>query len=179
MDMTWPSSTAACSARATTRYQGTHTGATEMEPWYRVDICRYATSSQYRHRSAISAWTPKKIGEAWATFGGSHSCDGIFLHNQSNVSMMRHQPCRPPPRIHATTTHHVFIDHRPRLGPCPRDHPQWILATPCQIGGPSKMTFGTSNLLLFFLAEGCMIIKGVLDSTDPWLHNGLIIIKKS
>jgi len=42
-----------------------------------------------------------------------------------------------------------------------------------QIGGPSKMTFGTSNLLVFFLAEGYMIIKGVLDSTRPGLHNGL------
>jgi hypothetical protein len=45
--------------------------------------------------------------------------------------------------------------------------------------GPSKMTFGTSNLLVFFLAEGCMIIKGVLDSTRPGLHNGLRKIRKS
>jgi hypothetical protein len=43
------------------------------------------------------------------------------------------------------------------------------------IEGPSKMTFGTSNLLLFFLAEGYMTIKGVLDSTRPGLHNGLRI----
>ena len=41
------------------------------------------------------------------------------------------------------------------------------------IGGPSKMTFGTSNLLVFFVAEGYTIIKGVLDSTRPGLHNGL------
>jgi hypothetical protein len=41
------------------------------------------------------------------------------------------------------------------------------------IEGPSKMTFGTSNLLAFFLAERYMIIKGVLDSTRPGLHNGL------
>jgi hypothetical protein len=41
------------------------------------------------------------------------------------------------------------------------------------IGGPTKMTFGTSNLWLFFLAGGYMIIKGVLDSTRPRLHNGL------
>ena len=42
-----------------------------------------------------------------------------------------------------------------------------------RIGGPSKMTFGTSNLLVFFVAEGYTIIKGVLDSTRPGLHNGL------
>ena len=42
-----------------------------------------------------------------------------------------------------------------------------------RIGGPSKMTFGTSNLLFFFVAEGYTIIKGVLDSTRPGLHNGL------
>ena len=41
------------------------------------------------------------------------------------------------------------------------------------IGGPSKMTLVTSNLLVFFLDEGYMIIKGVLDSTRPGLHNGL------
>jgi hypothetical protein len=35
------------------------------------------------------------------------------------------------------------------------------------------MTFGTSNLLLFFLAEGYMIIKGGLNSTGPGLHNCL------
>ena len=46
------------------------------------------------------------------------------------------------------------------------------------IGGPSKMTFGTSNLLFFFVDEGYTIIKGVLDSTRPWLHNGLRKIKK-
>jgi hypothetical protein len=44
------------------------------------------------------------------------------------------------------------------------------------------MTFGTSNLLplllVFFLAEGYMIIKGVLDSTRPGLHNGLRKIRK-
>jgi hypothetical protein len=39
------------------------------------------------------------------------------------------------------------------------------------------MTFGTSNLLLVVLAEGYMIIKGVLDSTRPGLHNGLRKIK--
>ena len=56
----------------------------------------------------------------------------------------------------------------------------WIYATNyCtiensnSIGGPSKMTFGTSNLLVFFVAEGYTIIKGVLDSTRPGLHNGL------
>ena len=48
-----------------------------------------------------------------------------------------------------------------------------------QIGGPSKMTFGTSNLLVFFLVDGYMIIKGVLDSTRPGLHNGLINIRKT
>ena len=48
-----------------------------------------------------------------------------------------------------------------------------------QIGGPSKMTFGTSNLLVFFLAGGYMIIKGVLDSTRPGLHNGLRKIIKN
>jgi hypothetical protein len=47
------------------------------------------------------------------------------------------------------------------------------------IGGPSKMTFGTSNLLVFFLAERYMIIKGVLGSTRPGLHDGLKKIKKS
>ena len=47
-----------------------------------------------------------------------------------------------------------------------------------EIGGPSKMTFGTSNLLVFFVAEGDTIIKGVLDSTRPGLHNGLRKIKK-
>ena len=41
------------------------------------------------------------------------------------------------------------------------------------------MTLGTSDLLLFFLAEGYMIIKGVLDSTRPGLHNGLRKIRKS
>ena len=41
------------------------------------------------------------------------------------------------------------------------------------IGGPSKMTFGTSNLLVFFLAGGYMIIKSVLGSTRPGLHDGL------
>ena len=40
------------------------------------------------------------------------------------------------------------------------------------------MTLETADLLLFFLAEGYMIIKGVLDSTGPWLHNGLRKIKK-
>ena len=48
-----------------------------------------------------------------------------------------------------------------------------------KIGGPSKMTFGTSNLLLFFLADGYLIIKSVLDSTHPWLHNGLRKIRKN
>ena len=40
------------------------------------------------------------------------------------------------------------------------------------------MTFGASNLLVFFLAEGYMIIKGVLDSTRPRLHDGLRKIRK-
>jgi hypothetical protein len=35
------------------------------------------------------------------------------------------------------------------------------------------MTFGTSNLLLFFLVEGYMIIKSVLGSIGPGLHNVL------
>ena len=48
-----------------------------------------------------------------------------------------------------------------------------------KIGGPSKMTFGTSNLLVFFLVNGYMFIKGVLDSTRPGLHNGLIKIRKN
>ena len=47
-----------------------------------------------------------------------------------------------------------------------------------EIGGPSKMTFGTSNLLVFFVAEGYTIIKGVLDSTRPGLHNGLRNLRK-
>ena len=41
------------------------------------------------------------------------------------------------------------------------------------------MTFGTSNLLVFFLVDGYMIIKGVLDSTRPGLRNGLIKIGKN
>ena len=40
------------------------------------------------------------------------------------------------------------------------------------------MTFGTSNLLVFFVAEGYTIIKGLLDSTRRGLHNGLRKIKK-
>ena len=48
-----------------------------------------------------------------------------------------------------------------------------VLVHSSVIGGPSKMTFGTSNLLVFFVAEGYTIIKGVLDSTRPGLHNGL------
>ena len=51
--------------------------------------------------------------------------------------------------------------------------PRALRPAALRIGGPSKMTFGTSNLSLFFLAEGYMIIKGVLDSTRPGLHNGL------
>jgi hypothetical protein len=53
------------------------------------------------------------------------------------------------------------------------------MAVTLAIGGPSKMTFGTSNLLIFFLAEGYMIIKGVLGSTRPGLHDGLEKIKKN
>ena len=44
------------------------------------------------------------------------------------------------------------------------------------IGGPSKMTFGTSNHLVFFLDEGYMIIKDVLGSTRPGLHD---VLKKN
>ena len=57
--------------------------------------------------------------------------------------------------------------------------PRALRPAALRIGGPSKMTFGASNLLLFFLAEGYMINKGVLDSTRPWLHNGLRKIKKN
>ena len=40
------------------------------------------------------------------------------------------------------------------------------------------MTFGSSNFLVFFLAKGYMIIKGVLESTRPGLHNGLRKMRK-
>jgi hypothetical protein len=47
------------------------------------------------------------------------------------------------------------------------------------IGRASELTFTTSDMLVFFLAEGYMIIKGVLDSARSWLHNGLRKTRKS
>ena len=58
-----------------------------------------------------------------------------------------------------------------------------LLSHQALIGRPSKnltkMTFRTSNLLLSFLVGGYTIIKGVLDSTRPGLHNVIIKIRRS
>jgi hypothetical protein len=47
------------------------------------------------------------------------------------------------------------------------------------LGGRVRWRLGLPTFWSFFLAEGYMIVKGVLDSTRPGLHNGLRKMRKS
>jgi hypothetical protein len=82
--------------------------------------------------------------------GARKHCD-IILHQRSGLCEAPHAAV---PILGVTLNNNVIY--------CTFEE-KWVLSgLTKKIGGPSKMTITTSNILVFFLAEGYMIVEGVL-----------------